>query len=99
MDNQHRKIAGYRELSQPEIDLMNEIKALGPQLEAMAEKVEAYLRQQRGHAEHCAAHENDRLDLERLDKARPEQWALTARVGAQAALMYWTRAIAQPSFF
>ena len=33
MDNQHRKISGYRELSQAEIDLMNAIKALGPQME------------------------------------------------------------------
>ena len=32
MDNQHRKIAGYRELSQEEIDLMNEIKFKGKQL-------------------------------------------------------------------
>lgn len=29
MENQHRKIAGYRELSQEEIDLMNRIKAKG----------------------------------------------------------------------
>ena len=29
MENQHRKISGYRELSQSEIDLMNEVKALG----------------------------------------------------------------------
>ena len=28
MDNQHRKISGYRELSQFEIDLMNEAKSL-----------------------------------------------------------------------
>ena len=28
MDNQHRKITGYRELSQDEINLMNEAKAL-----------------------------------------------------------------------
>ena len=27
MENQHRQIKGYRELSQEEIDLMNEIKA------------------------------------------------------------------------
>ena len=27
MDNQHQKIKGYRDLSQEEIDLMNEIKA------------------------------------------------------------------------
>lgn len=29
MDNQHRKITGYRELNQEEIDLMNEVKKHG----------------------------------------------------------------------
>ena len=29
MENQHRKIAGYRELNQEEVDLMNRIKAAG----------------------------------------------------------------------
>lgn len=29
MDNQHQKITGYRDLTQAEIDLMNEVKALG----------------------------------------------------------------------
>ena len=29
MDNQHRKIKGYRELSQEEIDLMNKVKECG----------------------------------------------------------------------
>lgn len=32
MDNQHRQIKGYRELSQEEIDLMNQIKAKGAEL-------------------------------------------------------------------
>lgn len=32
MENQHRKIAGYRELSQEEVDLMNRIKAAGANL-------------------------------------------------------------------
>jgi hypothetical protein len=32
MDNQHKKIAGYRDLSQEEIDLMNRIKAKGAEL-------------------------------------------------------------------
>ena len=32
MENQHRKIAGYRELSAEEIDLMNRIKAAGKHL-------------------------------------------------------------------
>lgn len=31
MDNQHKKIKGYRDLSQEEIDLMNEGKALAEQ--------------------------------------------------------------------
>lgn len=32
MENQHRKITGYRELSQEEIDLMNRIKEKGAEL-------------------------------------------------------------------
>ena len=32
MENQHRKIAGYRELTQEEVDLMNAIKEQGRQL-------------------------------------------------------------------
>jgi hypothetical protein len=35
MDNQHKIIKGYRDLSQVEIDLMNEIKQQGVVLEAL----------------------------------------------------------------
>lgn len=38
MDNQHRKISGYRDLTQEEIDLMNEIKAMGPKLHELIDK-------------------------------------------------------------
>lgn len=41
MENQHRKIKGYRELSQEEIDLMNEIKAKGIELGELVEKLRA----------------------------------------------------------
>ena len=40
MDNQHRKIKGYRELTQEEIDLMNEVKAMGVKLGELVEKLE-----------------------------------------------------------
>lgn len=40
MDNQHRKIKTYRELNQDEIDLMNEGKELGAQIEAYITKLE-----------------------------------------------------------
>ena len=39
MDNQHRQIKGYRELSQGEIDLMNEIKARGVELGTLVAKL------------------------------------------------------------
>ena len=41
MDNQHQMIKGYRDLSQEEIDAMNEIKAQGERLGALVEKLKA----------------------------------------------------------
>ncbi len=41
MDNQHRKIQGYRELSETEIALMNEIKAKGVEIGALVAKLRA----------------------------------------------------------
>ena len=41
MDHQHRHIKGYRELSQAEIDLMNEIKTQGATLGALVERLRA----------------------------------------------------------
>lgn len=41
MENQHRKIKGYRELSQEEIDLMNEIKTKGVELGELVAKLRA----------------------------------------------------------
>jgi hypothetical protein len=40
MKDQHEKITGYRDLSQEEIDLMNEGKALAEQCGAFIEKLE-----------------------------------------------------------
>jgi hypothetical protein len=39
MDNQHKIIKGYRDLSQSEIDLMNEIKQQGVILEALCSRL------------------------------------------------------------
>lgn len=40
MENQHRKIKGYRELTQEEINLMNEVKQKGIELGELFEKLE-----------------------------------------------------------
>jgi len=42
MDNQHKKIKGYRELNQEEIDLMNKIKAQGENLQKLIEELQSY---------------------------------------------------------
>jgi hypothetical protein len=39
MDNQHRKISGYRELSEAEIDLMNEAKTLEAACNRLVDKL------------------------------------------------------------
>ena len=39
MENQHRQIKGYRELTQVEIDLMNEIKTKGAELGKLVNKL------------------------------------------------------------
>lgn len=41
MENQHRQIKGYRELSAEEIALMNEIKAKGAELGSLVDKLRA----------------------------------------------------------
>lgn len=39
MDNQHQKISGYRDLSQGEIDLMNEIKQKATEVGILCDKL------------------------------------------------------------
>lgn len=41
MENQHRKIAGYRELSETEIALMNEVKAKAEEVGALLDRLKA----------------------------------------------------------
>nr|WP_269809171.1 hypothetical protein [Enterovibrio nigricans] len=45
MDNQHKKIKGYRDLTQAEIDDMNAIKAMGESLKEMVEKAKSKVMQ------------------------------------------------------
>lgn len=98
MENQHRKISGYRELSQAEIDLMNRIKAFGPQLESLIEDVRTHVANQRP-MQHEAADEAGREVLARQLDAEPQRWASIAKTDFQTGLMALTRAVAQPTFF
>jgi hypothetical protein len=103
MENQHRKITGYRELDQEEIDLMNKVKALGVQIEEVLLKVEEHIRQQR---QEMLDKHGDNLDLAREEptylrhkNATPQRFLAMAKTELQTGLMYATRAVAQPEFF
>ncbi len=93
MENQHRKITGYRELNQEEVDLMNEIKTLGPVIESVLLKVQKHL------VGTVIDEECDPDVAQRKHNATPERFLAMAKTELQTGLMYATRAVAQPEFF
>jgi len=98
MENQHRKIAGYRELSQEEIDLMNRIKAKGAELLALqAELVEMLTQQGREKGANAAENTDEHAELERFMCAEPMRWAAIGKTDIQTGVMALVRAVAQPA--
>ena len=91
MENQHRKIKGYRELTQVEIDLMNEIKQKGIELGELTTALRAY------HLHQATGATGD--EVARLAVAQPERWWALGRTKLQEGLMALTRSVAQPEFF
>lgn len=98
MDNQHRRISGYRELNQTEIDLMNEVKALGPVIEAVLLKIEKHVGAQVINGYNLDDMGNS-SEQDRLNAATPGRFIQLAKDDLQTGLMYLTRAVAQPTFF
>ena len=94
MDNQHKLIKGYRDLSQGEIDLMNEIKSAGALLDAIILKVQDHIEDQ-----FAAADTGSEAELARLESADPVTWCTQAKHELQTGLMKLTRSVAQPTFF
>lgn len=98
MENQHKLIKGFRDLSQGEIDLMNRIKEFGPQLQTLISDLGSHLQHQEGIVDSVETEEG-RLERARLDQADPWRWLQTGRTDLQKGLMALTRAVAQPTFF
>lgn len=93
MENQHRKIKGYRELNQDEINLMNEIKTKGAELGELIEKI------RKVHADQRRVNADNAEEMDRINSAEPERWASIGRTHFQEGLMALTRSVAQPGFF
>lgn len=86
MENQHRKITGYRELTQDEIDLMNEIKAHGAASQGLINKV-------------TALESNGFIADANHSISEPMRWIAIAKTDFQTGLMALTRAVAKPQSF
>lgn len=85
MENQHRQIKGYRELSQAEIDLMNRIKEKGAELQELLSETHQHL---------------DAVNKEfGTPDAEHRRWCAIAKTHFQEGLMALTRAVAKPDFF
>jgi hypothetical protein len=88
MDNQHKHIKGYRDLSQAEIDLMNEIKTKGEELREMVAKIEAVVAAT-GDAQPGVQHEAD----------HPLYWLRYADGAFRTGVMFAVRAVARPTTY
>lgn len=105
MDNQHKKIKGYRDLSQAEIDLMNEIKAKGEELRALIAKIgqvaipqlEAIPAVADG-GEQTAVIEGKSWSIE-TEADDPTYWLRYADTSFRCGIMYAVRAVAQPTSY
>ena len=88
MENQHKQIAGYRDLTQAEIDLVNKAKALAEQ----SGKFVAKLRQ---HPDSMRTNAPNALGEPPLD----QRWISIGATDLQRGFMAITRGIAQPTTF
>lgn len=95
MENQHRKISGYRELSQEEIDLMNRIKAKGAELLELQAEVVRHLDKQTGKFMDNPVSTGNEYNA--FMAAEPRRWAAIGKTDIQTGIMALVRAVAQPA--
>jgi len=89
MDNQHKKIKGYRDLSQEEINLMNKIKAKG---EEVGELINEFNKMRDVDADIIGKLTNEQL-------AETRRTLALAKTKLQTGFMWFVRAVALPDSF
>ena len=95
MDNQHRQISGYRELSQAEIDQMNAVKAKAAEVGELLEQVRTLMTPPGIDGDGVVT------DIQLIEGAdcEPLRWVGIAQDHLQQGFMALTRAIARPTTF
>ena len=90
MDNQHKKITGYRDLTQGEIDNMNRIKALGVEIGKLVAELKMIP---------STPYSGVVATLEDGSSSADQRWISIGADHLQQGLMALTRGIAQPTAF
>lgn len=110
MKDQHEKIAGYRDLTQPELDLINRIKAKGKEIGALCEELQR-LTPQRGAHQELVTSTGAGIQQQALADGTPvlrsvdgspftdPRWLAIGQTHLQQGLMAITRAVARPDGF
>ena len=93
MKDQHTKIKGYRDLTQDEIDMMNQIKEKGQELLDLHAKLLAGLNSTEA-ALRITGNEEESL---RFAAAEPKRWAAIGKTHIQEGISALVRAVAQPT--
>lgn len=98
MENQHRLIKTYRELTQAEIDLMNECKVFEAQFHLLKDKIFNHLQDQALAAMSLDTDStNSTPEMDRFHEAKPYRWLAIAETHVEQGMMALVRSVAQPS--
>lgn len=89
MENQHKKIKGYRDLSSVEVNLMNEIKEHAERTASLLEKV----------SESRLAEAEGGYDLTEEQYSESMRCLALAKTSLQTGQMWFVRSVALPESF
>lgn len=95
MQDQHKKIKGYRDLGQQEIDLMNRIKAHGEETKELLKQVR-HLRDCQ-YQDYCESSPNLSLSGAQIEESM--RCLRLAQDNLQTGQMWFVRAVALPDSF
>ncbi|VVD97993.1 hypothetical protein PCO31110_01989 [Pandoraea communis] len=98
MENQHKRIAGYRDLTEDEISLMNEVKTKAVEVGALVETLRGRLPAFKIDGEPVQV--GDQTLVAVSDEAyETDRWLTIGQDHLQQGFMALTRAVARPTTF
>ena len=98
MDNQHKLIAGYRDLTEDEIALMNDVKAKAAEVGTLVEKLRERLPAFKMDGEPVQVGDQTLIGV-REEAYETDRWMTIGTDHLQQGFMALTRAVARPTTF